>query len=157
MFSSHDHKKEENTTTMTLNHGMLTHTYHCCVMVSGAAQTLALHWSLLPSHCSKNGRGRKQCLTHPWTHSHQPKQVHGVWPVSYGEDHLREAERGARGSDSYNLSAPLLPSLYIPLSWKVIFSFSFAYSCYYCWYIAPVCIELVKHMLPYELFTGGSH
>lgn len=106
---------------------MLTHTCHCCVIVVGAAQTLALYWSLLSAHCSKNGRGGKQCVTHPWTHSHQPKQVHRVRPLSYGEDRLREAQRGAWSSDSLNLSTPLLLGLYVPVCWKVNTTFSSAY------------------------------
>lgn len=98
---------------------MLTHSSHCCAIVTGAAQTLALYWSLLSSHFSQNDRRREQCLTHTWTHSHQPKQIHCVRPQSYGEDHLWEAECGARSSDSLNLSTPLLLSLHIPLCWKV--------------------------------------
>lgn len=88
-------------------------------MMVGAAQTLALYWSLLSSHCCQNGWGREQCLAYSWTHSHQPKQVHRVRPLSYGEDHRREAQCGAQSSDSLNLSTPLLLSLHIPVCWKV--------------------------------------
>lgn len=105
---------------LTLNHGMLTHTSHCSVTVSGAAQTLALYRSLLSSHRSQNCWGSEQCLTHTRTHSHQPEQVHGVRPVSYGEDRVGEAQRGARSSDGLNLPAPLLLSPHIPVCcWEV--------------------------------------
>lgn len=114
------------------------HTYDYCVNVIGAAQTLALYWSLLSSHCRKNGRGREQCLTYPRSHSHQPKQVHCVRPLSHGEDHLREAQCGAWSSHSLNLSTPLLLSLHISVCWEVNISFSFAYFCRHCWCIKPV-------------------
>lgn len=84
----------------------------------GAAKTFALYWSLLSPHCCQNGRGREQYLNHPWTHSHQPKQVHCVRPLSYGEDHLREAQRGAQSSDGLNFSTALLFGLHIPVCWK---------------------------------------
>lgn len=104
---------------------MSTHTSHPCVIGIGAAQALALHRCLLPPYCSQNGRGAEQCLTHPRTHSHQPKQVHCVRPVSHGEDHLREAQRGAGSCHRLNLSTPLLLSLHIHVCWKVNASFSF--------------------------------
>lgn len=102
-------------------------TYHYCGVLTGAAQTLALHWSLLSPHCSQNGWGRVQYLTHPWTHSHQPKQVHRLWPLSYGEDHLREAQPGAQSRHSLNLYTPLPLSLHIFVHRKVNGWFSFTY------------------------------
>lgn len=87
--------------------------------MTGAAQTLALYWSLLSSHCSQNGWGREKYLTHPWTHSHQPKQVHRVRPLSHGEDRFTKAQRAAWSSDSLNVSTPLLLSPHIPVCWKV--------------------------------------
>lgn len=138
MFNIASMRKAWDWPCLTLNHGMLTHTYDYCVNVIGAAQTLALYWSLLSSHCRKNGRGREQCLTYPRSHSHQPKQVHCVRPLSHGEDHLREAQCGAWSSHSLNLSTPLLLSLHISVCWEVNISFSFAYFCRHCWCIKPV-------------------
>lgn len=108
---------------LTSSHGMLTHTWYRCVNVIGAAQTLALHRCLLSSHCCQNGGGREQCLTYPWSHSHQPKQVHCVRPVSHGEDHCGEARCGASSSHSLNISTPLLPSVQVSLCWEVNTSF----------------------------------
>lgn len=115
--------------------------------MTGAAQALALYWRLLSSYRSQDGWGGKQCLTHPWTHPHQPKQVHCVGPLSYGEDHLREAQCGARGSDSLNLSTPLLLSLHFAAHWKVNISFSLTFFYCYCWWFAPVCMEVVMRFI----------
>lgn len=123
---------------LTSSHGMLTHTWYHCVNVIGAAQTLALHWCLLSSHCCQNGGGREQCLTHPWSHSHQPKQVHCVRPVSHGEDHCGEAWCGASSSHSLNISTPLLPSVQISHCWEVKTSF-FSYD--YCIYTEDILHE----------------
>lgn len=98
---------------LTSSHGMLLLTWYCGVNVIGAAQTLALHWRVLFSHCCQIGGEREQCLAHPWSHSHQPKQVHRVRPVSHGEGHHREAQCGASSSHSPNIPSSLLWSLQI--------------------------------------------
>lgn len=96
---------------LTSSHGMLVLTWYCCVNAIGAAQTLALHWRVLFSHCCQIGGEREQCLAHSWSHSHQPKQVHCVRPVPHGEDHRRETQCGAPSSHSLNIPTSLLSSL----------------------------------------------
>lgn len=98
---------------------MLLLTWYRRVNVLGAAKTLALHWCVLFTHCCQIGGEREQCLAHPWSHSHQPEQVHCVRPVSHGEDYHREAQSGASSSHSPNVSPPLLSSLQITLRWQV--------------------------------------
>lgn len=137
MFNITSMREEQDWPYLTSNHGMLTHTWDYLVNVTGAAQTLALYWSVLSSHCCQNGRRREQCLTYPRSHPHQPKQVHCVRPLPHGEDHLREAECGAWSSHSLNLPTPLLLSLRISVCWKVNIFFSFACLCWRHWRMNP--------------------
>lgn len=124
---------------LTSSHGMLVLTWYCCVNAIGAAQTLALHWRLLFSHCCQIGGDREQRLARPWSHSHQPKQVHCVRPVSHGEDRRREAQCGASHCHSLNIPASLLSSLQIALHRQVNGSPLAHHK-----YLNAVCMELLK-------------
>lgn len=130
--------KHETDLTWLLVMGCLVLTWYCCVNAIGAAQTLALHWRVLFSHCCQIGGEREQCLAHPWSHSHQPKQVHCVRPVSHGEDHRREAQCGASSSHSLNIPTSLLSSLQIALHRQVNASSLTHNKCF-----NAVCMELL--------------
>lgn len=91
---------------------------HLCCW-AGAAQTRALHRGVLSAHCCQNGRGGEQSLTQPWTHPHQPKQIHRVRPQPHGENHLRETQRGSRRGDGPDLPAPLPLCRRLSVCWKV--------------------------------------
>lgn len=89
------------------------------VVGTGASQTRALHRSLLSAHRCQNGRGGEQRLSHTWTHSHQPKQVHCVRPQPHGENHFWEAQRRPQRGDGPDLSSPLPLGRRLPVFWKV--------------------------------------